>query len=314
MLTTKIKRNIEFLRNGKYIPADNGNSMDVKPVWFDERKYNRAKEIVMENIVSIFLSHLAGLILIFLYTPLVEPFLFTGESSSLPALRRRYLLTCKHVLKWYAGDIWNPKDSAYKSILTVRNMHKNVAIQMDSPTSSLKAPEGMLFFSQAGMLATQFAFIGWLTCFPKEVGLYCDKDDLECILHFWRCIGYLLGMDDKYNICDGNYEETVVLFKEIIEEEIKIGMRNPRKEGLKMSKDIVTALSTVIPLLSWNALKKYWFENIDFPVDFTLNFYDIVCFWFYKLLCKIILRFSQTMKLTNYLFKCYIKKFNVINF
>lgn len=302
MSEIRLKHDINILREGKNFPADNGNPMDKKPPWFDQRKYNRVKQIFMQHPISIFLSHLSGLILIFLYTPLVEPFLYTGESSSIAAIRRRYLLTCKHIFKWYTGDIWNPEDPAHKSLLEVRNMHKNVAKAMDSPTSGMAAPEGMLFFSQAGMTMTQFTFIGWMICYSEDVGLHCDKEELECLLHFWRCIGYLLGMDDKYNICDGTYEESYALYKKIIEEEVKVRLKKPRKDGIQMSKDIVTALSKVIPLMSWSAIKKYWFEIIDFPVDFTLDFYDIICYWLYKFLNKILLKYIYTKNLINYLF------------
>lgn len=312
MSKIQLKHDANILRAGINIPADNGNPMDKKPAWFDQEKYNRVKLIFLQHSASIFLSHLYGLILIFLFTPLVEPLLYTGKSSCISAIRRRYLLTAKHVFKWYTGDIWNPEDPAHKSLLAVRKMHKNVAKAMDSPTSGMTAPDGMLFFSQAGMTATQFTFIAWMIRYSDDVGLHCDKEELECLIHFWRCIGYLLGIDDKYNICDGTYEESYALYKKLIEEEVKVYLKKPRRDGIQMSKDIVTALSKVLPLMSWSAIKKYWFEIIDFPIDFNLDFYDTLCYWYYKFFSKVLMKYKYTKNLVNYLFiKIFSAKMNI---
>ncbi|XP_067131876.1 uncharacterized protein [Centruroides vittatus] len=305
-MENKLKSFLKEVHIGRMVPADNGNSMKIKPEWFDQKKFERVRNIFLNNFCSICMAHLCGLILIFMYTPTIEPFLYTGKSGTIPALLHRYIITCKHVISWYVGDIWNPKNSAHKSLITVRQMHKEVAKALDSPSYDKPKLKDALFFSQSGMAATQFAFVGWMIAYPEKIGLYCSKEESECLIHLWRCIGYLLGMDDRFNICDGNYEESFQLYRKIIHEDIKWRLLKPNEEGMAMSKDIVTALRTEIPLMSWLGLRRYWFEILELPVDFSLGLYDIICYWFYNLLFGVLLK--------NWFLRKIVNKINLIVF
>jgi hypothetical protein len=47
------------------------------------------------------------------------------------------------------------------------------------------------------MALTQFGFMGFALLRSKELGVPDNREDLEGFVHFWRTIGYLLGIKDK---------------------------------------------------------------------------------------------------------------------
>lgn len=60
-----------------------------------------------------------------------------------------------------------------------------------------------VYFNQFDMADSQFAFVGVLVLFPHKFGAtYASDDELRGFIHFWRCIGYLLGIEDRFNFCD----------------------------------------------------------------------------------------------------------------
>lgn len=52
--------------------------------------------------------------------------------------------------------------------------------------------------NQFEMAATQFAFVGMIVLFPKDYGMNNATDEeLDAFCYTWRCIGYLLGIEDE---------------------------------------------------------------------------------------------------------------------
>lgn len=52
------------------------------------------------------------------------------------------------------------------------------------------------------MNGTQFAFMGLVLLHPEKFGVSRATDkELEGFVHMWRCIGWILGIDDRFNFC-----------------------------------------------------------------------------------------------------------------
>ena len=52
------------------------------------------------------------------------------------------------------------------------------------------------------MSGTQFAFMGLPLLYPEKLGMARATDqELEGFVHLWRCLGWVLGIDDRYNFC-----------------------------------------------------------------------------------------------------------------
>ena len=53
-------------------------------------------------------------------------------------------------------------------------------------------------FVQFDMAMVQLAFFGSFVTFPKAWGgRFASEDDLLSLVHFWRVMGYYMGIKDK---------------------------------------------------------------------------------------------------------------------
>ena len=57
---------------------------------------------------------------------------------------------------------------------------------------------GLRRISQLDMAITQFGFIGFTLLSGDQLGVVTSEAELEGLVHFWRVIGNLLGMEEKY--------------------------------------------------------------------------------------------------------------------
>ena len=52
------------------------------------------------------------------------------------------------------------------------------------------------------MSVTQFVFVWLVILLPEKIGLKLATDqEMEGFIHLWRCIGWMLGIEDRYNFC-----------------------------------------------------------------------------------------------------------------
>lgn len=297
---------VEFLKTGATVCGDCGNP-DTVPTWFDRRKHDRARKIFREHFFSFFFCHLMGLAMAVTNRTILEPLVYTGRSSSLPSLYRRYLSTLRNVKRWYEGDIWTPGDSAYESINKVRQMHRTVSHQLNG-TSSGCPFSGTVYLSQLDMVITQFAFIGLAVLHPHRIGLYLSEEDFDCVLHFWRGVGYKLGIDDKYNLCSESHKDTVQTCFEIQDKIMKPSLVNTSKEGAAMSKNIIMAIRVLVVFLSYEAMMKFWASIIDLEFNPTLTLYDWWSYVLIKLTFTVLLKYKLFRDIFNYLLRAAIKR------
>ena len=75
---------------------------------------------------------------------------------------------------------------------TVRGRH--------SHASRTACRSGLNYITQRDMALTQFGFIGFAILKPQELGIIGSEKDVEGFIHFWRVIGHLMGIQDKYDI------------------------------------------------------------------------------------------------------------------
>ncbi|XP_042902767.1 uncharacterized protein [Parasteatoda tepidariorum] len=293
---------LDELREGAEVKGDCGQANDQPPPWLDKERFSRAREIFKNHFFSIFFSHLAGLMLIVHMPSMTEPLMSTGNSSNIVCLFRRYLSTLVHIRRWYEGDIFDPKDPAHQSITMVRGMHKRVADKLNGPCR-----RRCMAVSQYDMALTQFAFIGLIALHPKHVGLHCSQYDLECLIHFWRGIGYMLGVEDRYNLCSGSVDDTVAICRKIMEAELKPSVRNSTKESTTMSQGIIKAMNSFIIFLSWEAMARFWFEQMGLACNFKMGIYESTGYWLMRFTFGGLLKFRLFHKFFNFLLRIAVK-------
>lgn len=257
--------------NGPKRSVDLSNErIDFKPGWFDELRFVRAKTAMNKFLSGVDFSSLTGLILVLQIPDALEPLLSTGCSRDIPALFRRYLSTIVHVRSWYSDDIFDPATKGYRSIRQVRAMHRRVQRTMNS---QFRAPipdingSHRLWFNQYDVAITQFAFVGLALAFPEKCGLVsASEHELELINYYWRVLGFLMGLDDEFNL--GHFEayaDARQLHRLILDQEF-LGRfeREPCETGLKMTQAICLALKYYLPLVSFNSLAIWWQDKLKF--------------------------------------------------
>lgn len=113
----------------------------------------------------------------------------TDRSSTALKAYRRYMATIFHSLNWLRYEL-RPETECWRSIAKVRKIHYH---------SSKKTEKmGIGIISQKDMALTQFAFMGFFVLKCKELGVQYEEKDLDAFCHFWRVLGYMLGIKDEY--------------------------------------------------------------------------------------------------------------------
>lgn len=205
----------------------------------------------------------------------LAPLLATGNHDDVSKLFKRYLSTQQRVRSWYEEDPFDPETSAYKNLRAVRALHQNVLKLMNTKTGRVIGKDKNIWVSQYDMALTQWAFIGILILYPKECGLHpATKQELEELIHFWRVMGYLNGIEDRFNLCGGNYDYTYTLFHAIWEQVYKpvvLVAPHPAPTGFEMTKGLLLALRVFNPSLKWTCFMKYWYKVLQIPGDFPID-------------------------------------------
>lgn len=241
---------------------------------------------------------MCGLLLSFYFTKNIKTLRSTGESETKYTLFHRYLATVRHVQKWYEGDIWNPKDPAHKSLAAVRSMHAKVANKM------AKLNDGVVYVSQWDMAVTQWAFVGPMVLFRSKVGLHsCTEEQYESLIHFWRVIGYFLGIEDKYNLCTGDYEQVLAACQSLLEKEYRDRIAIADPESVSMCKDVSAAMNMIDPVLTWESLSNYIHELAGLSCPYSMGYIDWLRNWATKLIMTYFLQFPSFRYLFNDFFR-----------
>ena len=100
--------------------------------------------------------------------------------------------------------------------------------------------------------------------FPEKCGIHGeDKKALRDVNYLWRVIGYLLGIDDDYNMCFDEVDKTIalchIMFREFF---FPVITANPHENqmGYDMVLDIVKAMKGIISGANGEVYLKYWYE------------------------------------------------------
>ena len=205
----------------------------------------------------------------------LAPLLATGNHDTVARLFKRYMSTQQRVRSWYESDPFDPKSAAYRNVRTVRSLHQNVYKLMNTKTGRCVGKHDNVWVSQYDMALTQWAFIGILIMHPLECGLHpATKEELTSLIHFWRVMGYLNGIEDRFNLCEGDYDYTRLLFEKVWEQvyrPVVVSNPHPAPTGYEMCKGLLIALRVYNPSLKWVCFMKYWSKVLKIPADIKIE-------------------------------------------
>lgn len=170
------------------------------PKWFDEKKFNQARRFFWDNCFALSGSMLLGLVAVFAIPSILQVLIGSRRSSGVYTAFRRYLSTLLHVVSWFEHEL-KPNSISWKSLYTVRSRHLRAGL-----ASKMK---GGYSVSQRDIALTQFGFIGFMVLKPDRFGVrQLQPGDWDAYNHFWKVMGYMIGLEDRYNICRDSIEET----------------------------------------------------------------------------------------------------------
>lgn len=121
-----------------------------------------------------------------------------------------------------------------------------------------------VFMNQMDMVITQFGFVGLFILFPHKFGAHglCDED-MNAFVYLWRCIGYILGTDDMYNLCNGDLETVRQRSRDIINFWVKPNLREVSRDWEHMTRCIVEGVSFYIPGITFEISLLYLCNMLD---------------------------------------------------
>jgi len=173
--------------------------------------------------------------------------------------------------------------------------------------------EGRKWISQYWMGATQLAFIKIMILYPEKVGLgHLVRKDFEGIIHYWRVIGYLLGISDEFNACSKPLDEFRAFTRELQVKETHANMLKATEGMRSLGQGIIDSIFSLIPRriipLTYPAFMKYFTEAIELDFDCEMTFRDKISYYCFDFLFNgPVLKSTLLRRLIN---KLLIKRFD----
>ncbi|KAK3877770.1 hypothetical protein Pcinc_017540 [Petrolisthes cinctipes] len=309
------------LMEGSTEPGDSGNPTEPPP-WLDRELFNRGRDFYRRYLFCLSFSALLSLVLLMPITRTLNPLIYTGKSDTPYKALRRYMSTFLHLIMWFKGDVWDPNDPAHKDLLSVRRTHDRIARNINtkdyekvltmtvedkdheepkivlhpvishdfSAATNYTLPEAdpnTTFLSQMDMSLTQYSFMGLLLAHPEKIGAAsATEEDFEGLVHFWRGLGWLLGIEDKFNFCRGTVQETRALS---IEAEKFLGipaLASATWSYEHMSSCVINGIGYALHIISYPAMLRYLAYTIDVPIPNVVKHMTLrhTCkYWFMRL-------------------------------
>lgn len=194
---------------GAKIPADSESPELELPDYYDKKKFKLAQRTFYNNVFTMMIAKLAGLISLLAIPSILDVLVVTKQSGTPCTAFRRYVATVLHTFIWYKR-VPDEEDEFFASLKNVRRKH--------SVASRRSFESGLSRISQFDMALTQFGFIGFTLLCGDDLGVSASNEEVEGLIHLWRVIGKMLGMEERFNICSGSVEETKALCGRILDE------------------------------------------------------------------------------------------------
>ncbi len=273
------------LQVGRHEEGDNGSDGSTPPLWYNKDRFSRGQDFFKRHLVSVTIAMHCSLVVGFSLPNLLEPLLFTNMSNSPEKSIKRYLTTFYYLLQWHTDDLFNNHSRAHKSLMKVRNMHKDVSKNMTNKKSNMR-----LYVSQYDMALVQYGFMAPTILYPSHFAIQCTEAELEDYIYFWKCVGYLLGMSDCYNMClSDSYMHTVGVCKEIEQQVLLPTMLKPKPQFEVIAESYCQGINLYfhLPLFTKEAMFGFVYEimNISGP---TLTWSNWIRVYLYKIFIKML--------------------------
>lgn len=314
--------------------------IDDVPPWFDADKFRLGQKFAVKYYFGLNYSEMLSLLILFTSPDTLDTLMYTRKSSTPYSSYKRYLSTVFRVKSWFEDDIWDRNSAGFKNLKAVRAMHLNVSKTINSETeesrnSKLRKKDALwcplnddlkedfkslcpvshcspecfrgsnrrIYLNQCEMSLTQFGFFGLMVLFPGKFGAgNASKEELEGFVHVWRVLGYYLGIDDKYNFCQGSIDEIKSRCKNLLDYWFKPNFSSVSQEWEHMTRCLTEGVSYYVSGVSFEVSMAYlcWVLGLDAPkLHSSLSWRQYVLFNLIKLSMCVILRIPGVLSIYN---------------
>jgi len=174
------------------------NYIEQKPEWLDQRQIDEAVKFthrlgINNGFILRDLSLMAG----YLYPGFNQPLILTG------ALKKQAGTRLAETTKWWV-DITEPQglerlSTGFISTIYVRFIHALVRRQLKKSDRWDSEVWGVPL-NQFDLAMTNLAFSSVVLLGIRALGVWPTKQETKSFLHFWRYVGWLMGIDEKWLI------------------------------------------------------------------------------------------------------------------
>lgn len=204
------KRMRIILKEGVETPMNFESVKPELPSFYDEKKFRLGQQAFYNNVFSMMIAKLCGLVSLLAISTILDVVMFTKKSGTPCLAYYRYASTILHTFVWHEKDPHGKPNEFLESLKIVRRKHC-IAFKRSTEAGVHKP-------TQLDMALAQFGFIGYTMISGEYLGVKTTPEEMEGVVHLWRVIGSMLGMDDKFNLCTGTVEETRALCQRILED------------------------------------------------------------------------------------------------
>lgn len=135
-----------------------------------------------------------------------------------------------------------PPFRSWKSLEAVRKRH------IMSSKAAEKKQAGLI--TQRDMALTQFGFMGFITLRPDILGIQVSRKNFEAFIHFWRVIGCMIGIEDRFNLCTNSWETTRGRLECVLDDIYKPSLEHTTPEFDSMADALINGLWCFNPMLN----------------------------------------------------------------
>uniref|UniRef100_A0A0A9XA16 Amylopullulanase n=1 Tax=Lygus hesperus TaxID=30085 RepID=A0A0A9XA16_LYGHE len=297
----KFPSELVFLSKGLDHKIDDDVPLE-KPSWYDDEKFKRGQKFANDYYGMVNYAEMITLLILFSFHGNLGPLIYTRRSDTSKKAGKRYLSTALRVLSWYEEDVWDKNSVSHKNIKMVRAYHRSTVKRMSkhskqeleqktrlrnvlSPTeikcqalATLKGefsgtcPFWISELSHSGTLINQvemsltlFGFMGLIVLYPEKLGVIgVTEEELDGFVHLWRVLGYLLGIKDEFNLCQGPFNVVKSRCQQIIDMLFIPNLNNLTEEWEHMSRCMIEGVAMTIPgpTFETSMLHLFWITGV----------------------------------------------------
>jgi len=148
--------------------------------------------------------------------------------------------------------------------------------------------EEKLYLNQYDMALVQVAFVAGVVLYPDWIGINDEKEAFEDYIFTWRVFGWYLGIHDRYNICEGNFEDVLAVATEVRDLELIPAIKKKSPEADAVTRAFIQGAhdkfkrkdASVSSFLSPAALISYSQRPFHLPKKYEppdLTYFDEIC-------------------------------------